>query len=43
VGGNLYIYNNITLCQSLVDAFIAALGTGLVGDVFDSTSNDDSC
>ena len=32
VGGDLYIWVNISLCESLVDAFIDALGAGLVGE-----------
>jgi hypothetical protein len=43
VGGDLSIWDNVTLCQSLVDAFIAALAAGLAGDVVHITGNDDSC
>jgi hypothetical protein len=35
VGGDLYIYVNINLCQSLVEALIDALGAGLAGEILD--------
>ena len=40
VGGALYIYNNPLLCQSLVDAFVAACSCGGVGA---TSGNDDGC
>jgi hypothetical protein len=40
VGGDLNIYSNPVLCQSLVDAFVAACSCGTVGNI---TYNDDGC
>jgi hypothetical protein len=40
VGGDLYIYENLALCQSLVDAFVAACSCGTVGNI---TGNLDGC
>ena len=41
VGGSLTIQNNPSLCQSLVEAFIAACTVG--GTVFNSIGNDRGC
>ena len=43
LGGDLYIHYNPDLCQSLVDAFIEDLGTGLGGSLKEYGSNDDEC
>jgi hypothetical protein len=40
VGGELQIYENPALCQSLVDAFVAACSCGTVGNI---SGNDDGC
>jgi hypothetical protein len=40
VGGALSIANNPALCQSLVDAFVAACSCGTVGNI---SGNDDGC
>ena len=37
---NLFIYENPSLCQSLVDAFVDALGAGLTG-IAESFDKDD--
>jgi len=43
VGGDLDIANNSALCQSLVDAWVDGLGSGLTGVVADITGNDEGC
>jgi hypothetical protein len=40
VGGYLYFRDNPLLCQSLVDAFVAACSCGTEGDI---ANNDDDC